>query len=122
MRKIIIIQAWWKTIYKIIKIQKNIKKFLSKINLLNKRKEIEKLKNIKHKYLIRWLDITNKRIILKKLNIYNFERMLKNKNNYKKIKKNKFKKKKINKEKYNMDNFYKNNNTIDKKRLIIYHS
>ena len=117
MRKIVIIQAWWKTIYKIIKIQKNIKKFLSKINLLNKRKEIEKLKNIKHKYLIRWLDITNKRIILKKLNIYNFERILKNKNNYKKIEPNKFKKKKINKERYNMDNFYKNNNTIDKKKV-----
>ena len=114
-KKIVSIQAWWKIIYKIIKVQKNVRKFLSKINLLNKRKEIEKLKNIKHKYLIRWLDITNKRIILKKLNIYNFERMLKNKNNYKKIHPNKLKTIKITKEGYNMDYLYKNN-SIEKKK------
>ena len=77
-RKIIIIQSWWKTIYKIINIQKNIRKFLLKIKYVNERKK-EKLNNIKYKYLIKWLDITYKRIILKKLKIFNCKRKKKKK-------------------------------------------
>ena len=116
-RKIIIIQSWWKTIYKIINIQKNIRKFLLKIKYVNERKK-EKLNNIKYKYLIKWLDITYKRIILKKLKIFNCKRKIKKRNTYIKKEEKKIKKKKKYKEKKNIiQNNFLINNSLDKKKI-----
>ena len=104
------IQKWWRPISSIIKIQKNIRKYLSKVKLF-------KLK-IEKKYIKRWFDITYKRIILTKLNIYNFEKILKGKNNQSKRSRiNRLKKIKIYKESNKMNDFYKNSNSLEKRSI-----
>ena len=104
------IQQWWRPIRSIIKIQKNIRKYLSKVKLF-------KLK-LEKKYIKRWYDITYKRIILTKLNIYNFEKILKGNNDKRKRSRiNRLKKIKIYKEGYKMNDFYKNSNSLEKRSI-----
>ena len=105
------IQKWWRPISSIIKIQKNLRKYLSKVKLF--KLKLEKI------YFQRWLDITYKRMIITKLNIYNFEKILKGKNdNRKRSRINKLKKISIYKENKKMNDFYKSNSNSLEKRNI----
>ena len=104
------IQKCWRPISSIIKIQKNIRKYLSKVKIF--KFKLEK------KYIKRWLDITYKRIILTKLNIYNFEKILKGNNDQRKRSRiNRLKKIKIYKENNKMNDFYKNSNSLEKRSI-----
>jgi hypothetical protein len=104
------IQKWWRPISSVIKIQKNIRKYLSKVKIF--KFKLEK------KYIKRWYDITYKRIILTKLNIYNFEKILKGNNDKRKRSRiNRLKKIKIYKETNKMNDFYKNSNSLEKRRI-----
>ena len=104
------IQKWWRPISSIIKIQKNIRKYLTKVKLF-------KLK-IQNKYFKRWFDITFKRIIMTKLNIYNFEKILKgNNDNRQRSRINRLKKIKLYKESNKMNDFYKSSNSLEKRRI-----
>ena len=104
------IQKWWKLISSIIKIQKNLRKYLSKMKLI-------KL-NLTKKYFKRWLDIKCKRNIITKLNIYNFEKILKGNNEKRKINRiNRLKKIKIYNENNRMEGFSKNSNSVEKRNI-----
>lgn len=104
------IQKWWRPISSVIKLQKNIRKYLLKVKLF-------KLK-LEKKYFKRWLDITYKRIILTKLNIYNFEKILKGNNDKRQRSRiNRLKKIKIYKENNKINDSYKNSNSLEKRRI-----
>jgi len=104
------IQKWWRPISSIIKIQKKVRKYLSKLKLFKLKLEKE--------YIKRWLDITYKRIIMTKLNIYNFEKILKGNNDSRKRSKiNKFKKIKLYNGNNKMDDFNKSN-SLEKRSKV----